>query len=123
LGLATVEIVVVGVTLAVAAGEIHAPTFVITALWFLTFVAFSRRNGLWYQRIGCGAKAKRDRLDRFHGLIAFQQRIFLQSLINLGVQLQSRQLQQPDRLLQLRRQCKVLREPELESLPHCVITF
>jgi hypothetical protein len=41
-------------------------------------------------------------------LIALQQRVILQEALDLLVQFQSRKLQQPDRLLQLGRQCEVL---------------
>jgi hypothetical protein len=48
----------------------------------------------------------------------FQQRVFLQQAVDLGVELERRELQQPDRLLQLRRQREVLGELELEGLFH-----
>ena len=52
------------------------------------------------------------------GLLALKQGIFLQSLFDFLIQFQRRELQKPDRLLQLRGQCKMLRKPELESLLH-----
>ena len=42
-------------------------------------------------------------------VLALEQRILLQHPLDLGVELERRQLQQPDRLLQLRRQREVLR--------------
>ncbi len=48
----------------------------------------------------------------------FEQRIFLQHPLDLGVQLDRRELQQTDRLLKLGRQRQVLRELELEGLLH-----
>ncbi len=48
----------------------------------------------------------------------FEQRIFLQQALDLGVELERRKLQQPDRLLQLRGERQVLRELELEGLLH-----
>ena len=50
----------------------------------------------------------------------FQQRIFLQHPLDFGVELDGRELEQPDRLLQLRRQREVLRELELEGLLHAL---
>jgi hypothetical protein len=119
LGFTTVGIVVVGIALAVAAGKVHAPAFVVTTAGFLALlalVAFGGCDGLWRDRL-IARRAEAEQ-GRFAWLIPFQQGIFLQSLIYFGVQLQRRQLQEPDRLLQLRRQCQVLRKPELESLPH-----
>jgi hypothetical protein len=48
----------------------------------------------------------------------FEQRVFLQQPLDFGVELQRRQLEQPDRLLQLRRQRQVLAELELERRFH-----
>ena len=70
-----------------------------------------------------GAFAHRERHLRRRGLVALllfflEQRIFLQDALHLRVELERRQLQQPDRLLQLRRQREMLRELELERLFH-----
>jgi hypothetical protein len=40
--------------------------------------------------------------------VGLEERILVEHLVDLLLQLQCRQLQQPDRLLQLRRQCKML---------------
>ena len=48
-------------------------------------------------------------------VLAFEQGILEQELLKLLVQFKCRQLQQPDRLLQLRRQREVLRKLELEE--------
>ena len=94
LGFAAIGVVVVGVALAVAAREVHAPTFVIATTRLLAFfavVAVGRRGGLRRGlRIGWSSEAEHGRLAR---IVAFQQGIVLQRLIYLGVQLQSRQLQ------------------------------
>ena len=50
--------------------------------------------------------------------LALEQRVLLEHAVDLGVELERRQLQQPDRLLQLRRQGEVLGELELERLFH-----
>ncbi|MCY1304596.1 hypothetical protein D9M68_804570 [compost metagenome] len=46
-------------------------------------------------------------------VLAFEQGVFRERLFDFLLQFQRRQLQQPDRLLQLRRQCQVLGEAEL----------
>jgi hypothetical protein len=46
-------------------------------------------------------------------VIALEDRILCERLLDLLVELDRRELQQPDGLLQLRRQRQVLREPEL----------
>jgi hypothetical protein len=46
-------------------------------------------------------------------LLALEQGILLQHAVDLGVELEGRQLQQPDRLLQLRRKREVLSKLEL----------
>jgi len=51
-------------------------------------------------------------------VVALQQRVFHQETLQLLVQLQGGQLQQPDGLLQLRRQGQLLRQLELQSLFH-----
>ena len=49
-----------------------------------------------------------------------EQRVLLQHPLDLGIQLDRGQLQQPDRLLQLRGECEVLAELELEGLLHAL---
>ena len=46
-------------------------------------------------------------------LLALEQRVVLQEALDFLVEFERRQLQQPDRLLQLRRQRQVLRKSEL----------
>ena len=58
-----------------------------------------------------GAVARRWR-GRLH-ILPLEQGILLQQFLDFLVELQRGQLQQPDRLLQLRRQRQVLRESEL----------
>ena len=49
--------------------------------------------------------------NRLVVILTLEQRIFEQIALELLIQLKGRQLQQLDRLLQLRRQREVLREP------------
>jgi hypothetical protein len=51
-------------------------------------------------------------------LLGLEERIRLEHLLHLLVQLERRELQETDRLLQLRRQRQVLREPDLEGCLH-----
>ncbi len=60
-----------------------------------------------------GAAAECSPALLFGALLALQQRIVLQEALDFLIQLERRQLQQSDRLLQLRRQREVLRELEL----------
>ena len=65
-----------------------------------------------------GALGRRDRLGerlerRRALLLDLEERVLLEHLLDFLVQLERGQLQQPDRLLQLRRQREVLRQPEL----------
>ena len=61
---------------------------------------------------------RRRRHARRTAVLALEQRVLLQEALDLLVELDRRQLQQPDRLLQLRRQREVLGEPELEGVLH-----
>ncbi len=54
---------------------------------------------------------------RFVG-VALQKRVVVQHLLDLGDELERGQLQQPDRLLQLRRQREVLRRAQLKTRGH-----
>ena len=76
----------------------------------------------WCRLFGRGATAAIERSTRHKGLRClavgilvgeFEQWIGLQQAFQFLVQLLARQLQQADRLLQLRRQCQVLRKFEL----------
>ena len=51
-------------------------------------------------------------------LLGLEERVLLEHLLDFLVQLERRQLEQPDRLLQLRRQRQVLRKADLEGLLH-----
>ena len=119
---AAVHVVVVGVALAVAAGKVHAPALVVAALRFLALVAlvgWRRGDGLRRRQYGAGrAGGEGAGVPR---LVPFQQRVFLQGLVDFGVEFQRGQLQEPDRLLQLRRQRQMLGNPELKSLPHVLV--
>ncbi len=58
---------------------------------------------------------------RMHRVVdALEQRVLGERDLDFLVQLERRQLQQPDRLLQLRRQREMLRDAELEDLLHVV---
>jgi hypothetical protein len=46
-------------------------------------------------------------------VFALEQRVFLQKFFDFLIELERRQLQQPDRLLQLRRERQMLGQPEL----------
>ena len=60
-----------------------------------------------------------ERLEAGRGLLlGLEERVLLEHLLDFLVQLERRQLQQPDRLLQLRRQREMLREADLERLLH-----
>ena len=50
-----------------------------------------------------------------HAVLALERGILHQQAVDLLVQLDRGELQQPDRLLQLRRQREVLRESELQG--------
>mmetsp|Transcript_42777 Transcript_42777/g.69785 ORF Transcript_42777/g.69785 Transcript_42777/m.69785 type:complete len:363 (-) Transcript_42777:210-1298(-) len=67
--------------------------------------------------LGRRVRSQLGRADR-ELLLRLQQRVAGEHLLDLLVQLQRRQLQQPDRLLQLWRQRQVLTEADLESLLH-----
>src|SRR4029077_19713849 len=54
-------------------------------------------------------------------VVALEQRVVHQGLLELLVQLQRRQLQQPDRLLQLGRQGQMLRKAKLDQSFHAQI--
>ena len=49
---------------------------------------------------------------------AFEQRIALQLILDISGQILVRQFQELDRLLELRREREVLRQPELEGMLH-----
>src|SRR4029077_8045135 len=55
-------------------------------------------------------------------VVALEQRVVHQGLLELLVQLKRRQLQQPDRLLQLGRQGQVLRKAKLDRSFHAQIS-
>jgi hypothetical protein len=55
-----------------------------------------------------GSVQPRQLHDLSRDLVALEQRIFLEETLQLLVQLEGRQLQQPDRLLKLRSECEVL---------------
>jgi hypothetical protein len=83
LRLAAVHVVIVGIALAMAAGKVHAPAFVVAALRFLALVAFGCRNGLrCCHGIARRSQAEQRRLTR---IVAFQQGIFLQGLVDFRV--------------------------------------
>src|SRR6185369_5452907 len=63
---------------------------------------------------GCGQR----RLVVALGLGLLEQGILLQHPLDLGIQLDRGQLQQANRLLQLRGECEVLAELELKGLLH-----
>src|SRR5689334_15196612 len=50
--------------------------------------------------------------------VALEQRVVREEFLDFLIELQRRQLQQPDRLLQLRSERQVLRQPELERMLH-----
>src|SRR6185312_7186942 len=50
----------------------------------------------------------------------FQKRVLVQHLLDFLAQFQRRELQQPDRLLQLRRQRQMLRDAKRQALLHGV---
>src|SRR6185436_7425881 len=50
--------------------------------------------------------------------VLLEERVLLEHPLDLGIELEGRQLEQPDRLLKLRRQREVLRELELERGLH-----
>ena len=61
-----------------------------------------------------GADALESELHRRVVFLDIQEWVLLEHLLDFLVQFQRRELQQPDRLLQLRRQRQVLRQPDLE---------
>jgi hypothetical protein len=102
-------------------GEAHAPAFVVAGARFALLVAAAGAGLLLVgQRIACLAQRE---YRRFARVVALQQGVFLQGLVDFGVEFQRGKLQQPDRLLQLRRQGQMLGEPELESLLHDFLFF
>src|SRR5207302_7418656 len=71
-----------------------------------------------------GARFGRTRGDRRGGrvtvvsILTFERRVVHQQAVDLLIQFDRRELQQPDRLLQLRRQREVLRKSELQGRFH-----
>jgi hypothetical protein len=114
----TLRIVAVFVV-AAARRAVVVPVGVIQRGFRRGFGAFGRGR-FCALRFGLGGMGRRfcGNLALLVLVLAFQQRVVLQHLLQFLVQLQRRQLQQPDRLLQLRRQGEVLTELELETVFH-----
>ena len=73
--------------------------------------------------IFAGVLGRRQALgERFRGrgevFLGLEERVLLEHLLDFLVELERRQLEEPDRLLQLRRERQMLRETELEGRLH-----
>ncbi len=84
----------------------------VAAVAAVEIVALRRRIGL-----GFGAFRRRG-VEGQRLVVGFEEGVQLEHLLDFLLQLQCRQLQQPDRLLQLRRQRQMLRQADLQGRLH-----